>query len=131
MPSTQLVKLTQHLITRLVLGNLAAWTHGSSVVYPSPIFHPPSIVDAVVHEKCSALHGVPTHFLGVLSEVSARRGQGQLSREGRLGRLRTGIAAGSPVPDELMRRIMRELGLDGLTIAYGMSESHCSCDGLS
>jgi acyl-CoA synthetase (AMP-forming)/AMP-acid ligase II len=107
--------------TRLVLGNLAAWTHASAIVYASPVFDPPAIVDAVVKENCTALHGVPTHFLGVLSEVSKRRRNGELS-EGRLGRLRTGIAAGSPVPVELMQKLINEIGLVGLTNAYGMSE---------
>ena len=27
----------------------------------------------MVAEKCTALHGVPTHFLGVLSEVEKRK----------------------------------------------------------
>jgi len=27
----------------------------------------------VVGERCTALHGVPTHFLGVLSEVEKRK----------------------------------------------------------
>lgn len=82
----------------LVLGNLAAFTHGSAVVYPSPVFSPSAIVDAVlgIHrptlsksatapaeetivesEKCTALHGVPTHFLGVLSEVEQREDDGK------------------------------------------------------
>jgi acyl-CoA synthetase (AMP-forming)/AMP-acid ligase II len=63
--------------TRLVLGNLAAWTHGACIVYPSEIFDPKAIVDAVVQEKCTALHGVPTHFLGVLAEVDRRRASGE------------------------------------------------------
>lgn len=61
---------------RLVLGNLAAWLHGTSIVYPSPIFNPEAIVDAVAQERCTALHGVPTHFLQVLSEVQKRHEAG-------------------------------------------------------
>lgn len=63
---------------RLVLGNLAAWSHGSCVVYPSEVFDPSAIVDAVVDEKCTALHGVPTHFLGVLAEVEKRQRAGEI-----------------------------------------------------
>ncbi|KAH9926743.1 uncharacterized protein B0H18DRAFT_1005361, partial [Fomitopsis serialis] len=63
--------------TRLVLGNLAAWTHGACIVYPSEIYSPPAIVDALVNERCTALHGVPTHHLGVLHEVQRRRAEGQ------------------------------------------------------
>ncbi|KZP14919.1 acetyl-CoA synthetase-like protein [Athelia psychrophila] len=105
----------------LVLGNLAAWSHGACIVYPSPLFDPPQIIDAVLAEKCTALHGVPTHFLGVLGEVEKRQKAGTWDSKGL--RLRTGIAAGSSVPIELMERLGRELGLDELTNAYGMTET--------
>ena len=62
---------------RLVLGNLAAWSHGSAVVYASEIYDARAIVDAVVKERCTALHGVPTHFLGVLAEVERRQQAGE------------------------------------------------------
>lgn len=61
----------------LVLGNLAAWSHGSCIVYPSPVFDPKAIVDAVIGQRCTALHGVPTHFLGVLGEVEKRELAGE------------------------------------------------------
>lgn len=32
---------------------------------------------------------------------------------------RTGIAAGSPVPDEVMRRLVNKMNLTDLTITYG------------
>lgn len=47
------------------------------MVYPSETFDPIAVVDAVAQEKCTALHGVPTHFLGVLAEVDKRRAQGE------------------------------------------------------
>ena len=62
---------------RLVLGNLAAWSHGSAIVYPSEIYDPRAIVEAVINERCTALHGVPTHFLGVLAEVERRQRAGE------------------------------------------------------
>ncbi|KAJ7512064.1 hypothetical protein B0H11DRAFT_1949572 [Mycena galericulata] len=104
----------------LVLGNLAAWTHGACIVYPSDIFDPKAIVNAVVQEKCTALHGVPTHFLGVLSEVDRRRASGEVLD---MQRLRTGIAAGSPIPIELMKNLISKLNLVDLTNAYGMTET--------
>lgn len=63
--------------TRLVLGNLAAWSHGASVVYPSAVFDPKAVVEALVQEGCTALHGVPTHFLGILDEFDKRKGAGE------------------------------------------------------
>lgn len=47
-------------------------------MYPSELFDAPAIVDAVVEEKCTALHGVPTHFLGVLAEVKKRKQDGEI-----------------------------------------------------
>ncbi|PFH46339.1 hypothetical protein AMATHDRAFT_77711 [Amanita thiersii Skay4041] len=105
---------------RLVLGNLAAWVNGACIVYPSPVFDPAPIVDALQYERCTALHGVPTHFYGILAEVATRKsGSGLL--EG-MERLRTGIAAGSPIPIDLMKRLISEMGLRELTNAYGMSD---------
>ena len=46
-------------------------------MYASEIYDPRAIVDAVVKERCTALHGVPTHFLGVLAEVERRRQAGE------------------------------------------------------
>jgi acyl-CoA synthetase (AMP-forming)/AMP-acid ligase II len=63
---------------RLVLGNLAAWCRGSAIVYASEIYNPRAIVDAVIKERCTALHGVPTHFLGVLTEVERRQQAGEM-----------------------------------------------------
>lgn len=60
-----------------MLGNLAAWSHGACIVYPSEAYDPAAIVDAVTEERCTALHGVPTHFLGVLAEVQRRRDDGE------------------------------------------------------
>ncbi|EGO29430.1 hypothetical protein SERLADRAFT_412932 [Serpula lacrymans var. lacrymans S7.9] len=102
----------------LVLGNLAAWSHGSCIVYPSATYEPGAIVNAVSEEKCTALHGVPTHFLGVLAEVEKRQKEGEKLD---FSRLRTGIAAGSPIPIELMRQLIDKLNLVDLTNAYGMT----------
>ncbi|KAJ7839575.1 hypothetical protein B0H14DRAFT_2787041 [Mycena olivaceomarginata] len=98
-------------------GNLAAWTYGACIVYPSEVFNPKAIVDTVAEEKCTALHGVPTHFLGVLAEVDRRLANGETVDT---SRLRTGIAAGSPIPIELMKSLIAKLNLTELTNAYGM-----------
>ncbi|KAG9218187.1 hypothetical protein CCMSSC00406_0010219 [Pleurotus cornucopiae] len=103
-----------------VLCNLAAWTHGACIVYASDIYDPKLIVDAVSEEICTALHGVPTHFLGVLAEVEKRRAEGEILD---FSRLRTGIAAGSPIPIDLMRSLISKLNLRDLTNAFGMTET--------
>ncbi|THH19623.1 hypothetical protein EW146_g1581 [Bondarzewia mesenterica] len=109
------MRLTEHD----VVWNLAAWTHGACIVYPSEIFDPNAIVEALVQQRCTALHGVPTHFLGVFAEVERRHNEGERLD---FSRLRTGVAAGSPIPIGLMKQLIAKLNLRDLTIAYGMSE---------
>lgn len=80
-----------------------------------------TVIPASTHvkfDRCTALHGVPTHFLGVLSEVERRRNEGEVVD---LSRLRTGIAAGSSIPIDLMKRLIDKMNLTELTVAYGMS----------
>ncbi|KAI0674518.1 acyl-CoA synthetase [Trametes maxima] len=112
------VSATYRPCSTVLMRNLAAWTHGACIVYPSEIFNPSAIVDAVTQERCTALHGVPTHFLGVLAEVQRRHEEGEVvdTRS-----LRTGIAAGSPIPIDLMKQLIEKLNLTELTVAYGMS----------
>ena len=104
----------------MVLGNLACFTHGSAIVYPNDGFDPVSVLEAVQAEKCTGLHGVPTMFISELDHPSFAQFD--------LSTLRTGIMAGSPCPIEVMKRVVRDMHLSEITIAYGMTEtSPVSC----
>ncbi len=104
----------------MVLGNLACLSHGATIVYPSDGFDPLAVLETVQAEKCTGLHGVPTMFIAELDHP--RFAQFDLSS------LRTGIMAGSPCPIEVMRRVVGEMHLSEVTIAYGMTEtSPVSC----
>lgn len=76
-----------------------------------------------MQEKCTALHGVPTMFLAELALLDeldkGNHVKGLSDLKSTALHLRTGIAAGSPVPDELMRRLVKRMGLRDLTITYG------------
>ena len=96
-----------------VLGNLACFTHYSTVIYPSEIFEPKAVLDAVQRYKCTALHGVPTMFIALL----------EVPEKYDCSTLRTGIAAGTVVTPTMMTKIHAGLGLDELTITYGMTET--------
>ncbi|KAG6831152.1 hypothetical protein H0H87_006082 [Tephrocybe sp. NHM501043] len=98
---------------------VSAWAHGASILYPSEIFDPEAIVDAIASERCTTLHGVPTHFQGVLSELEKRQAA---KREVDTSSLRTGVAAGSPIPIEMMKQLITRLNLVDLTNAYGMTD---------
>lgn len=101
-----------------ILGYMATATHGSAIVFPTEAFNPLATMKAVQEEKCTALYGVPTMFLAELELIS----NGTVPYEG-FQYLRTGIAAGSSVPAELMRKLHRILNLNELTICYGMTET--------
>lgn len=95
-----------------------AATHGSSIVFPTEAFDPLAALKAVQEYKGTALYGVATMFLAELELLA----NGTVPHEG-FEHLRTGIAAGSSVPAELMRKLHKILNLDELTICYGMTET--------
>jgi fatty-acyl-CoA synthase len=99
----------------MVMGNLAATSHGACVVIPAPSFDPVATLRAVAAERCTALYGVPTMFIAELGDPSF--GQHDLSS------LRTGIMAGSPCPVEVMKRVISDMGMHEVTICYGMTET--------
>ena len=44
----------------MVMGNLAATSHGACMVIPAPTFDPVATLQAVQAERCTSLYGVPT-----------------------------------------------------------------------
>ncbi|MFZ2387987.1 MAG: AMP-binding protein [Polaromonas sp.] len=104
----------------MVLGNLACLTHGATIVYPNDGFDALTVLQTVQDEKCTGLHGVPTMFIAELDHPRFA--------EFDLSTLRTGIMAGSPCPTEVMKRVVSDMHLSQITIAYGMTEtSPVSC----
>lgn len=104
----------------MVLGNLAILTHGGTIVYPNDGFDPITVLKTVQKEKCTGLHGVPTMFIAELDHPDFANYD--------LSTLRTGIMAGSSCPIEVMRRVIDQMHMKELTIAYGMTEtSPVSC----
>lgn len=104
----------------MVLGNLACITHGATIVYPNDGFDPLTVLQTVQDERCTGLHGVPTMFIAELDHPRFA--------EFDLSTLRTGIMAGSPCPTEVMKRVVEQMHLSEITIAYGMTEtSPVSC----
>lgn len=99
----------------MVMSVLACAATGACMVFPGEAFDPLATLRAVAEERCTALHGVPTMFIAQLDhpefpsfDVSSLRG---------------GIMAGSPCPIEVMKRVVAEMHLREITIAYGMTET--------
>ncbi|MGW3646205.1 AMP-binding protein [Streptomyces sp. NPDC000878] len=99
----------------MVMGNLAATSHGACIVIPAPSFEPAATLRAVAQERCTSLYGVPTMFIAELALPDFPSYD--------LSSLRTGIMAGSPCPVEVMKRVVAEMHMAEVSIAYGMTET--------
>ncbi|MEO6031164.1 MAG: AMP-binding protein [Burkholderiaceae bacterium] len=99
----------------MVLAVLACTSTASCLVFPGESFDPVATLDAVERERCTALHGVPTMFVAMLG--NARFAEFDLRS------LRTGIMAGAPCPVETMKRVVADMHMREVTIAYGMTET--------
>ena len=99
----------------MVMGNLACLSRGATAIYPNDAFDPMSTLQTVQDEKCTGLHGVPTMFIGELD--CAQFDEFDLSS------LRTGIMAGAPCPTEVMKRVLGDMHMRDVLIAYGQTET--------
>ncbi|MET9953327.1 AMP-binding protein [Streptomyces sp. NPDC006339] len=99
----------------MVMGNLAATSHGACMVIPAPSFDPAATLRAVQEERCTSLYGVPTMFIAELNLPDFAAYD--------LSSLRTGIMAGSPCPVEVMKRVVAEMNMAEVSICYGMTET--------
>jgi fatty-acyl-CoA synthase len=99
----------------MVMGNLAATSHGAAMIIPAPVFDPVKTLEAVQNERCTSLYGVPTMFIAELAVPDIDRYD--------LSSLRTGIMAGSPCPVEVMKQVIDRMGMSEVSICYGMTET--------
>ncbi|MFC5719147.1 AMP-binding protein [Streptomyces gamaensis] len=99
----------------MVMGNLAATSHGACVILPAPSFDPTATLHAVERERGTSLYGVPTMFIAELNLPDFATYD--------LSSLRTGIMAGSPCPEEIMKRVVAEMHMAEVAICYGMTET--------
>jgi fatty-acyl-CoA synthase len=97
-----------------VIGVLGAFTHGACLC-PVEAFDAGRVLATIERERCTALYGVPTMFLAELEHPDFQRVD--------LTSLRTGVMAGALCPEPLMRRVMADMHIPEITIAYGMTES--------
>jgi fatty-acyl-CoA synthase len=97
-----------------VLGVMACVTHGAAMV-PVETFNPLLVLQAIEKERCTAVHGVPTMFIAELEHPDFDKFD--------LTSLRSGIMAGSPCPIEVMKRVIRDMHVSEITIAYGQTEA--------
>ena len=99
----------------MVLGVLCCAAVGAAMVFPGETFDAEATLAAIARHKCTALHGVPTMFIAMLDHPDFAQYE--------MSSLRTGIMAGAPCPIETMRRVIAQMHMSEVTIAYGMTET--------
>ncbi|MCF3178177.1 AMP-binding protein [Streptomyces sioyaensis] len=99
----------------MVMGNLGSTSHGACIVIPAPAFDAATTLQTVQDERCTSLYGVPTMFIAELNHPDFASYD--------LSSLRTGIMAGSPCPEEVMKRVVAEMHMAEVSICYGMTET--------
>jgi len=99
----------------MVVGNLAAMTHGAAVIVPAEVFDPESTLRAVQEEQCTALHAVPMMFISMLKHPEFESFD--------LSTLRTGITGAAPCPIEVMKKVVTSMHMRQVVTAYGQTEA--------
>jgi len=99
----------------MVMGTLGCATKGAAMIVPGEGFDPAETLQAVSDEKCTALFGVPTMFVTELALDNFDSYD--------LSHLRTGIMAGAPCPEQVMKNVLAKMNMSEVTIAYGMTET--------
>lgn len=102
----------------MVLALMACISHGTPFV-PIDIYNPKKVMDALINEKCTAVHGVPTMFIAMLEHPDFEKYD--------FSHMRTGIMAGSPCPIKTMRDVNEKMHMSEITIVFGQTESSPGC----
>lgn len=99
----------------MVIGNLAALSHGAAAIIPGRGFTPAAALEAVQDFGGTSLYGVPTMFIAELALPDFASYD--------LATLRTGVMAGSVCPIDVMNRVISEMHMVDVAICYGMTET--------
>jgi fatty-acyl-CoA synthase len=98
-----------------VIGTMSALNSGAAIVLPNWTFDARATLEAVHEERATSVYGVPAMYV-------AEFGLPQFESYD-LTSLRTGMMSGAPCPVELMKRVLNEMHIGELVIAYGQTET--------
>ncbi|TKB26565.1 AMP-binding protein [Desulfopila sp. IMCC35006] len=97
-----------------VIGTLCCMVSGTTMA-PVVSFTAAGVLQTVQASRCTALLGVPTMFIAEFEEMDKNSYD--------TSTLRTGVMAGSTCPIEVMKRVIKDMGADEMTIVYGQTEA--------
>jgi fatty-acyl-CoA synthase len=98
-----------------VIGTMTALNTGAALIFPNWTFDAHATLQAAHAERATSLYGVPAMYVAELSLPDFA--------DYDLTSLRTGMMSGAPCPIELMKRVLTEMHIRELVIAYGQTES--------
>ncbi|KAF7705443.1 medium-chain acyl-CoA ligase ACSF2, mitochondrial [Silurus meridionalis] len=96
-------------------GGMIMAVHGATLVFPSTAYDGRANLAAMQNEKCTFVYGTPTMYIDML-------GQPDLAKFD-LSSVEAGVVAGSPCPPEVLRKVIKIMGIKEVTIAYGTTEN--------
>jgi fatty-acyl-CoA synthase len=98
-----------------VIGTMSAVNSGAAIILPNWTFDARSVLDAVHEERATSVYGVPAMYVAEFAVPDFASFD--------LTSLRTGMMSGAPCPIELMKRVLKEMHIGELVIAYGQTET--------
>ena len=98
-----------------VIGTMTAVNTGAALILPNWTFEARATLQAIHDERATSVYGVPAMYVAefALPEFSTYD----------YTSLRTGMMSGAPCPVELMKRVLGEMHIGELVIAYGQTET--------
>jgi fatty-acyl-CoA synthase len=94
---------------------LAGLLRGAALIMPCETFDPPQVLRAISQEKCTAVYGSPSMLIALIDHLEFQKEDWKTVSKGIIG--------GAPCPIELMRRIVEDIGVSDITVAYGITET--------
>jgi fatty-acyl-CoA synthase len=94
---------------------LSGLIKGASIIMPCATFEPSKILPTIYKEKCTAIFGSPSMLITLIDHAEFSPEMWQTVRKGAIG--------GAPCPMELMKKLVEDIGISDITVAYGITEA--------
>ena len=94
---------------------LAGLFTGASLVMPCQTFDPSKILAAIHKERCTAIYCSPSMLISLVDHPEFQKKHWRSVTKGTVG--------GAPCPIELMRRLVKDIGVTDITVSYGITEA--------
>ena len=102
----------------MVLAMTASVTHCVTML-PLPYFSVRPALECIHRERVTCSHGVPDMFIALMEHPDFQKVD--------VSCIRTGIMAGSPCPEPVMREVVERMNMKEITIVYGQTEASPGC----